>query len=82
VRNGKFHRIEVPRGWKGVIMFIARDENSDLYLFAELPKRGSECWWAESGGIDGTYLRLDKSLYPEVTWDSEPLSVRLELQKP
>ena len=62
-------------------MFIARDKNNDLYLFAELPHRGNECWWAESG-IDGTYLRLDKSLYREVTWDSEPLPVRLELLNP
>jgi len=59
-------------------MFIARDKNNDLYLFAEAPLRGAECWWAESG-IDGTYLRLDKTLFPEVTWDSEPLPVRLEL---
>lgn len=63
-------------------MFIARDKNSDLYLFAEAPIKGNECWWAESDGIDGTYLRLEKSLYPEVTWDSEPLPVRLELQNP
>jgi hypothetical protein len=63
-------------------VFIARDKNSDLYLFAEAPIKGNECWWAETGGIDGTYLRLDKSLYPEVTWDSDPLPVRLELQKP
>lgn len=59
-------------------MFIARDKNNDLYLFAELPKRGNECWWAEAG-LDGTYLKLNKSLYPEITWDSEPLPVRLEL---
>jgi hypothetical protein len=62
-------------------MFIARDKNNDLYLFGELPKRGNECWWAEAG-VDGTYLRLNKSLYPEVTWDTEPLPVRLELLKP
>ncbi len=58
-------------------MFIARDKNNDLYLFTELPKRGNECWWAEAG-LDGTYLKLNKSLYPEITWDSEPLPVRLE----
>jgi len=45
-------------------MFIARDKNNELYLFAEAPIKGNECWWAESGGIDGTYLRLEKSLYP------------------
>ncbi|MEI6205218.1 MAG: hypothetical protein WCP20_00415 [Desulfuromonadales bacterium] len=55
-------------------MYIARDKNNDLYLFNELPKRGNECWWAESG-LDGSYLRLDKHLYPEVTWESEPLPV-------
>ena len=59
-------------------MFIARDKNNDLYLFAELPTRGNECWWAEAG-LDGTYLKMNKSLYPEITWDSEPLPVRLEL---
>ena len=57
-------------------MYLARDKNADLYLFYELPNRGNECWWATSG-VDGTYLRLDKSLYPEVTWDSEPFEVSL-----
>jgi hypothetical protein len=55
-------------------MYITRDKNKDLYLFSELPNRGNECWWATSE-VDGTYLRLDKSLYPEITWDSEPLKV-------
>lgn len=59
-------------------MYLARDKNNDLYLFNEFPRRGSECWWAESG-LDGTYLKLDKALYPEVTWDSEPLQVHLTL---
>lgn len=57
-------------------MFLARDQNNDLYLFVERPKRGNECWWAESS-LDGSYLKMDKSLYPEVTWDSEPLQVSL-----
>ncbi len=57
-------------------MYIARDKNDDLYLFNEQPNRGSECWWAPSG-IDGTYLRLDKKQYPEITWDSEPIWVQI-----
>jgi len=57
-------------------MYVARDKNKDLYLFNDLPNRGTECWWAEAG-IDGTYLRLDKLLYPEVTWETDPLPVRL-----
>ena len=57
-------------------MFLARDKNNDLYLFDKLPLKGAECWWAESG-VDGTYLRLDKSLYPEITWDSAPVPAEL-----
>ncbi|MBW4053828.1 MAG: hypothetical protein HIU83_00200 [Proteobacteria bacterium] len=62
-------------------MYIARDKNSELYLFSELPSQGNECWWAPSG-VDGTYLRLEKSLYPDVTWDSGPLKVELSTVKP
>lgn len=61
-------------------MYIARDKNNDLYLFNGLPSRGNECWWA-SKEIDGTYLRLDKSLYPEITWDSEPLRAEIVIAK-
>lgn len=57
-------------------MYLARDKNHDLYLFAERPRRGNECWWAENG-VDGTYLKLDKALHPEVTWETEPLPVTL-----
>ncbi|GFE56330.1 hypothetical protein [Geobacter sp. AOG1] len=57
-------------------MFLARDKDKHLYLFDKLPVRGTECWWAETG-VDGTYLRLDDSLYPEVTWESDPLAVVL-----
>jgi len=57
-------------------MYLARDKDNQLYLFKDLPLRGNECWWAETG-IDGTYLRLDTTLYPEVTWESDPLPVAL-----
>jgi hypothetical protein len=57
-------------------MYIARDKNGDLYLFSEMPRRGNECWWAESG-IDGSYLKLKGSLYLEVSWDTEPLPVSI-----
>jgi hypothetical protein len=62
-------------------VYIARDKNNDLYLFNELPSRGNECWWA-SKEVDGTYLRLNKSLYPEVTWDSEPVPAEISIIKP
>jgi hypothetical protein len=61
---------------KEIIMYLARDKDNQLYLFNELPQRGNECWWAETG-VDGTYLKLDVVLYPEVTWESEPLPVTI-----
>lgn len=57
-------------------MYIARDKNNNLYLFNNMPVRGRECWWAEKE-MDGSYLNLDKSLYSEVTWESEPLPVSI-----
>ena len=57
-------------------MYLARDKNNDLYLFYDRPHRGKDCWWAESG-VDGTYLKIEKSLYPQVKWDSGPLPVEL-----
>lgn len=59
-------------------MYLARDKNRELYLFDKRPVRGNECWWAESG-VDGTYLRLDSSLFPELTWESDPLEVSLQV---
>jgi len=58
------------------MLYVTRDKNGDLYLFASVPERSRECWWAKSG-IDGTYLRLDKEQFPEVTWESEPLPVTI-----
>ncbi|MBW2505239.1 MAG: hypothetical protein JRE16_11830 [Deltaproteobacteria bacterium] len=60
-------------------MYLARDKNKDLYLFSSKPHRGRDCWWAETG-VDGTYLKIEKSLYPEVTWESEPLEVIVSLK--
>lgn len=57
-------------------LFLARDKDNHLYLFNEFPRRGTECWWAESG-LDGTYLRLDDSLYSDITWDSDPVPVSI-----
>jgi hypothetical protein len=62
-------------------VYIARDKNNDLYLFNDLPHRGNECWWGTKE-VDGTYLRLNKSLYPEVTWESEPLKAELSISRP
>ncbi|AJY71792.1 hypothetical protein RW64_20730 [Geobacter sulfurreducens] len=61
-------------------MYLARDKNNDLYLFNERPVRGNECWWAEKG-VDGTYLRLNPALYPEISWETEPIPVKLIIEE-
>ena len=66
---------------KEIEMYIARDKNNDLYLFTDMPERGNECWWAPMG-VDGTYLRLDKSLHPEISWESEPRLAELSVVTP
>ncbi len=60
-------------------MYLARDKNNDLYLFYKKPKKIRDCWWADSE-LDGSYLKLDKTLYPEVTWDSDPVEVDLVIR--
>jgi hypothetical protein len=76
--NGRAFLFQTNSDQKEFTVFLARDKNNDLYLFDKLPIKGSECWWAESG-VDGTYLRLDKSLYPEVTWESDPVPAQLSV---
>lgn len=58
------------------MLYVARDKDGDLYLFNAMPQRGRDCWWAKTG-VDGTYLRLDKDLYRDVTWESEPMPVSI-----
>ncbi len=62
-------------------MYLARDKNNDLYLFGDLPQRGNECWWAPLG-VDGTYLKLDKALFPELAWECEPWEVAITTVTP
>lgn len=61
------------------MLYVARDKDGDLYLFSSIPQRGRDCWWAKTG-VDGTYLRLEKSMFPEVTWDSAPEPVIINRQ--
>lgn len=61
---------------KGTHMYLARDKNGELYLFNEIPRRGTDCWWAEKE-VDGTYLKLDSGLYPHISWETEPVFVSI-----
>lgn len=58
--------------------WIARDEDGALYMYKVKPYRGKGdykgCW-----DSDGDTLALDKSLFPSVTWESEPLEVTISI---
>lgn len=57
-------------------MYIARDKDGDLYLYKKQPVKYSESWQPSKTSND--WIKLDSSLFPEVTWeDEEPTEVEL-----
>lgn len=54
-------------------MWIARDSNGTLVLHLQKPIRNYFCndWEADD------FLEIDANLFPELTWNSEPLEVEL-----
>ena len=61
-------------------MWLARDRNGWLYLFYEKPVRYRNLGWdlADNDIIDPAFL--DKSLFPNLTWDDEPIEVELKIK--
>ena len=62
-------------------MWIARNKNGELYLFTFVkPVRCDEdgCWIKDEyhGNLGGS-IRLDDNLFPELTWNDEPVEVSL-----
>ena len=55
------------KGW------LAKDEDADIDLYINKPKRAGEMW------VGQTYpIHLDwETLFPELTWESEPLEIEL-----
>lgn len=56
-------------------LWVARDNNGELYLYNEKPEyyNKSKVWSA--GGI---CAKLDNNLFPELTWEDEPIEVVLQ----
>ena len=64
----------IINGW------IARDEDGELDLFTDKPERalafnGKGVWKSY-----GEYSPIDRSLFPSVTWASEPLDVTITVK--
>lgn len=60
---------KVIEGW------VARDKGDGLYLHWERPLRGALEWHTSFGNP----RKLSQDSFPEVTWESEPLKVKLTL---
>ena len=58
--------------------WVARDDDGALYMYKVKPYRGKGinfgCW-----DTDGDTLALENSLFPSVTWESEPLEVTISI---
>lgn len=59
--------------------WIARDSmpfESDLFLyFGEIPERKDFAWIS----TNGDFVPLDKEMYPEITWECEPVEVEVTI---
>ena len=64
------------RGW------LARDRGKvydDLSIYTgECPYRDEEYGWWENRGY---YMQLPSDIFPEVTWENEPVEVQLTIRK-
>lgn len=70
-------------------MWVARERNGSLYLFNRRPWKpsaiviqslpfGLEGHWFPSDSKQ--MIRIDDSLFPELTYDDEPLEIELKLK--
>lgn len=55
--------------------YVARDEDGELFLFGGYPHRMLESWYYADS------IMIDSNLFPEITWESEPVKVNLKLEK-
>ena len=68
----------VIQGWVCRDKVINEPFTSDLFLAFDEPTRIEE--WGKWGDM-GDYIELDSSLFPDLTWDSDPLEVELVIKR-
>ena len=66
------------KGW------VARDKDGQLCIFydGDKPHRG-ECnsWWYPEYCLEGDCMTIDDDMFPDLTWESEPIEVELTIKK-
>ena len=61
-----------------IVMWIARDEDRELFLYSKKPIKFDRCFAPKNGrGI----LMIDEQLFPEVTFENSPVEVELKINK-
>ena len=62
-------------------VWMARDEDGNLYVYFIHPFKGQTMWWILDLGINGVGgIRLDSNLFPSVKWeDEEPTEAYITL---
>lgn len=67
------------KGW------VARDKNNDLYLHWTKPEKimrlNQFVAWRNPHDLMEPIQRLSSNLFPELTWESEPIEVELIIKK-
>lgn len=59
-------------------LWIARDEDGNLWMFDKKPEKKSKEWW----NGESSYRRLNPDQFLEVQWeDDEPTEVELKIVK-
>lgn len=77
--NGEHVEEHTKQFNKETKMFAARDETGKLFLFNNKPERDNSeqygYWYASDGEF---VLNIDENLFPNLTWDDEPLEVTMK----
>ncbi len=54
------------------MLWIARDKGGDLYIYTIKPDLLYDYWFRAGNGV---YLKIDKSLYPQITFENSPREI-------
>ena len=60
-------------------VWVARDSDGCLTLCKVKPQRWEGDFWIGEGGAE--YFPLDSQIFPELTWEDEPIEVELLIRK-
>lgn len=61
--------------------WVARDEDGDLYTYIDKPKREDVPWDDATYWVGKTFIELDSTLFPDLTWESEPEPVEIIIKR-